>query len=357
MANSQASRVFTLVDREMQEYKNSLFWTPIVIAVGLTLVMLTSVLLVNRISIMGDAMLQVLLDEGSTSGMNITITLDDNSEDGENGLQRGTGEPQTYTVTPGVEGALSEEDWNFSREWTFSPTTPKAKSDHPDHTMESLNPILNVLHGFMIIVLTLVSINYLLGALYQDRKDRSILFWKSMPVSEWEEVLSKLGVALCVAPIIFIAASMLTQLIYVLLAMLMVVRMDLAPFELIIGHIEFGSLFFNQLSGWVLSMLWLAPLYAWLLLASAAAKRSPFMLAVAPVVGLILVEKLFIGSEYMMTAISFHLPRFVNEGGAGPYLTAPGWSTINYANMLGGLAFAAIALWGAVYLRRYRFEI
>jgi len=347
MSSSRPSRLFTLLQREVQESKTSLFWTPIAIAVGLTLIMLVSVLLANRVSIMGDAMLQVLMDEGSSSGMNITINIDDT----------GRQEIQTYTIEEN-EDPVAEDDWNFSREWTFQPKSVDDKPKHHDEEFESLNPMFNMLHNFLILVLILVSVNYLMGALYQDRKDRSILFWKSMPVSEWEEVLSKMAVAMVVAPVIYIAVSMLTQLASILLAMLMVVRMDMDPFELIIGHIEFGSLFFNQLSGWVLSMLWMAPMYAWLLLASAAARRSPFMLAVAPVIGLVLVEKIFLGSEYLALAIGRHLPHFVDGGGSVAfYLYGPDWSAVDYYSLVSGLIFAAVALWGAVYLRRYRFEI
>lgn len=353
MASSQSNRVFTLVQREIQESKNSLLWTPVAIAVGLTLIMLVSVLLANRVSIMGDAMMKVLLDEGSASGMNITIHIDDNGEN----------EVQTYTIEH-TEETAGDESWNFSKDWTFTPESGRDRSessdrsDRLDEEFESLNPILNMLHNILILVLILVTMNYLMAALYQDRKDRSILFWKSMPVSEWEEVLSKLAVAMIVAPIIYIAASILTQLVYVVLAMLMMTRMDMDPFQLILGHIEFGSLFFNQISGWILSALWMAPLYAWLLLASAAAKRSPFMLAFAPVVGLIAIEQIFMGSEYVLTFVGKHVPHYVDEGEAvGFYLYGPDWSAINYPHLVGGLVFAALALWGAVYLRRYRFEI
>jgi len=95
-----------------------------------------------------------------------------------------------------------------------------------------------------------------------------------------------------------------------------------------------------------------------LLLASAAAKRSPFMLAFAPVIGLVLVERIFLGSEYIALAIFRHLPHFVDGGeSVAFYLYGPDWSAINYPSLIGGLVFAAAALWGAVYLRRYRFEI
>ncbi len=347
MANSMPNRIFTLVQREIQESKNALFWTPIVIAGVLALIMLASVLLANRVSIMGDAVMQVLLDEGSASGMNITIHID---EDGQQ-------EVQTYTIERS-EGSVAEEDWNFSKEWTFEPKSKKEISTHISNEYESLNPVLNMLHNFLILVLILVTINYLMNTLYQDRKDRSILFWKSMPVSEWEEVLCKFAVAIVVAPFIYIAVSMLIQLVFVVLAMLMVSRMDMDPIQLIIGHVNFVSLFFNQISGWVLSALWMAPFYAWILLASAAAKRSPFMLAFAPVLALGVIEEVFLGSDYVATAVGYHLPHYVEEAQAvGFYLYGPDWSAVSYPNLVGGVVFAGLALWGAVYLRRYRFEI
>jgi ABC-2 type transport system permease protein len=347
MANSKSNRIFTLFQREIQENKNALLWTPIVIAVVLTLVMLASVLLANRVSIMGNAVMQVLLDEGSTSGMNITIHID---EEGEQDVQ-------TYTIEKSQDSAV-EEDWDFSKEWTFEPNAKKETSKHISDKYESLNPMLNMIYNFLILVLILVTINYLMNTLYQDRKDRSILFWKSMPVSEWEEVLCKFGVAMVVAPFVYIAVSMLIQLICVVLAMLMVSRMDMDPMQLIIGHVDFVSLFFNQLSGWILSAVWMAPFYAWILLASAAAKRSPFMLAFAPVLALGVIEEVFLGSGYVTTAVAYHLPHYVEESNAvGFFLYGPDWSAISYPNLVGGVVFAGLALWGAVYLRRYRFEI
>lgn len=347
MVNSKSSRIFSLLQREIQENKNALFWTPIVIAGVLTLVMLASVLLANRVSIMGDTVMQVLLDEGSTSGMNITIHID----------EEGQQEVQTYTIEKN-EGSTVEEDWNFSKEWTFEPKSKNEISTHINEEYESLNPMLNMLHNFLVLILILVTINYLMNTLYQDRKDRSILFWKSMPVSEWEEVLCKFGIAMIVAPAIYIAVSMLIQLICVVLAMLMVSRMDMDPMQLIIGHVDFVSLFFNQVSGWILSAVWMAPFYAWILLASAAAKRSPFMLAFAPVLALGVIEEVFLGSDYVATAVGYHLPHYVEESTAvGFYLYGPDWSGISYPNLVGGVVFAGLALWGAVYLRRYRFEI
>jgi hypothetical protein len=343
---AQSHRIFTLVQRELQEYKNSLFWTPLAIALGLAVIMLLSVLLANRISVMGDAIMQVIVHEESASSMNITIHIGDDDEVN-----------YEYRVEQ-QEGPVDEDDWDFSKEWNFKPKARADSQGQSEKTVDSLNPMLNLLHTFMVMILVLVSVNYLLGSLYNDRKDRSILFWKSMPVSEWEEVLSKLAVALVVAPAIFIAVSIVTQLVCTVLAMLVVWRMDMDPFQLVLGNIDFVPLFLKQIGGWVLTALWIAPAYAWLLLASAAARRSPFMLAIAPVVGLMVIEGVFLGTEYVASAVVNHLPHYIDGGSAvGFYFYGPDWSSLNLMGILLGLLFAAAAVGVAVYLRRYRFEI
>ena len=351
MPNSRSARAFALTLREMQESRNSLVWTPVGIAVGLVLIMLLSVLLANRMSVLGGTMLHVLLEEESASETKITINID--REDGEKNT--------SYTVERS-ESPVDEEEWDFSKEWDFEPGNGEELQDKIqeklDGQIENLNPVLNMVYNFMILVLFIVSTTYLLASLYNDRKDRSILFWRSMPVSEWEEVLSKLGVALVVVPVIFIAISLVIQVAYILIAMLLVWRMDMDPFELVIGNIEFGSLLFNQIAGWMLTAVLITPIYAWLMLASAAAKRSPFMLAIAPIIALVVVEKVFLGTEFFADAVDNHLPHITDGGDSlGFFIYGPEWSAINYLSVLWGLVFAAVALTGAVYLRRYRFEI
>jgi hypothetical protein len=345
MAEAPSKKLFTLVQRELQEYKNSLCWTPVVIACLLTLVMLGSVLLANRISVMGDAVLQVILQEQSASGMNITIHIDSDDD---------TGDTLEYTVE---EEMGDTDDWDFDREWTFSPRGSPDLADELDEKLESLNPLLNVVHILLLLVLIFVTANYLLGALYTDRKDRSILFWRSMPVSEWEEVLSKFAVALLVAPTIYIAVSVLTQFVVVLLSMLLVWRMDMDPYQLVLGNIDFGRLLFDQVGGWILTALLIAPACAWLLLASAAARRSPFMLAVGPVIGLIVIEQIFLGTGYIAGAISRHVPSLSETAPVGFYVNGPDWSTVSGISIVAGLVFCAVLLWFTVLLRKYRWEI
>ena len=99
--------------------------------------------------------------------------------------------------------------------------------------------------------------------------------------------------------------------------------------------------------------LWIAPTYAWLLLASAAARRSPFMTAAAPLIGLVVLEKIILGSAYLGAVISRHMPHYGDGSWSGFY-----WLGLqDLPHMALGLVFTALALWLAVYLRRCRFEI
>jgi ABC-2 type transport system permease protein len=156
-----------------------------------------------------------------------------------------------------------------------------------------------------------------------------------------------------VAPALFIAASLLAQMACMLLAMLLVWRMDLDPYQLILGNLDFGALIAGQMAGVVLMTIWIAPTYAWLLLASAAARRSPFMTAAAPIIGLLLLEKIVFGTSYLISLFTRYIPHYGGGSSAGFY-----WLGLqDVPGMLLGLLLTSAALCAAVYLRRYRFEI
>lgn len=369
MSDRGAARWFALVRRELQEYRVSLCWTPLVVAAALAVLMLAGVLVANQFSNLGQVMLQAVTQEGATEGLNLKIGV----------IVDGNGTRVTEVVTESGAGSAAvdapvREDyeveaapeladaqlWDFSSDWTFSPVSPVAPDSKDNGTapVESLNPLLHGVHVLMLIILVFVSFNYLLGCLYNDRKDRSILFWRSMPVSARDEVLAKLAVALLVAPAIFIAASLLAQMATVLLAMLLVLRMDMDPFAAVLGNLQFGRLLLDQLGGWLLTALWVLPVYAWVLLSSAAARRSPFMLALTPVLVLVLLEAMLFGSSHFGSAVTNHLPHY-NSGrsAVGFYLFGPDWANLDYLGLVLGLLVAALLLAATVWLRRYRWDI
>ncbi|RLQ23869.1 hypothetical protein DWB85_01575 [Seongchinamella sediminis] len=353
MTASASLRRFTLLQKELQEYKRSLVWTPVVIAVLLTLLMLVSVLVANRITVMTDTFLEVIAQEEFGVSPVVVIDLDDDDD-----IEVASAPQQTLEIEVSPpEETPAEEEWNFSREWRFEPSE-RDKPDYEPTEVGSLNPVLNVIHGFLLVVLVLVTANYLLGCLYNDRKDRSILFWKSMPVSEWEEVLTRLAVALLVAPAIYICVSLVLQMAFVLLAMLLVWRLDMDPFATILENIYFGDLLLQQVGGWLMTALWVAPAYGWLLLASAFARRSPFLTAVAPVIGLMVLEGIVFGSNHVVSAVVTHIPHYIGgDSVVGFYFDGLYWQQVDLLRMVAGLAFAGITVVASVYLRRYRFDL
>jgi ABC-2 type transport system permease protein len=207
----------------------------------------------------------------------------------------------------------------------------------------------------------LVSFFYCLDALYGERRDRSILFWKSLPVSDLTTVLSKFSIALVFLPLITFAITVVTWWVTLLLSSLIL----LAGGQSVAGLWSDLSLF--QMSVMLLyhllayHSLWWAPIYAWLFLVSAWARRTPFLWAVLPPIAIAVVEKIAFNSSHFGSMLG---RRFSGGGqsagfepghmsmvplsqlGLGQFLISPGlWS---------GLLIAAVFLAAAVRLRRYR---
>jgi len=131
-------------------------------------------------------------------------------------------------------------------------------------------------------VLAFVVFFYLLGSLYDDRKDRSILFWKSLPASDTLTITSKLLAAMVVAPLIFWVVYVLTHILIMLLMSVVVMMLGENPWTL---FISLG----NPFKAWSLVLVsyftqsfWALPLYGWLMLVSAFAPRIPLLFAILP---------------------------------------------------------------------------
>ncbi len=127
------------------------------------------------------------------------------------------------------------------------------------------------------VVLAFVVFFYCLGALYDDRRDRSILFWKSLPLSDTQTVLSKLVSALVVAPAIAVIASILTMFGFMLILSCVALAYGGNPMTLIWGPASPLSLVASHLSWLPVYVLWALPTAGWLLMWSAWAKSKPFL--------------------------------------------------------------------------------
>jgi ABC-2 type transport system permease protein len=215
--------------------------------------------------------------------------------------------------------------------------------------------------AFAIMVTTgLVGVFYALAALNGERRDRTILFWKSLPISDHIAVLSKAFIPLVVLPIVAFAVIVATQLAMLLLSTIDLLLNGMAP-GVLWNEVPLANLWVVLAYGLVALSLWQAPLWGWLLLVSAWAKRMTFIWAVAPPLALMLFEKIAFD-----TGVFAHL---IGQRIAGGFETFTRSShgviqtdlsqldPVGFVTNPGlwiGLVVAAAFLAGAVWLRRRR---
>lgn len=202
-----------------------------------------------------------------------------------------------------------------------------------------------------------VGIFYSLDALYGERRDRSILFWKSMPVSDLTTVLSKLAIPMVIIPVLSYAIAVVTQLIMLVMASAVLVGSGANIAAMWTQQSFFRSsldLFYHMLT---VHGLWYAPLYGWLLLVSAAAPRAPFVWAVLPPFVVWGVEKMAFNTTYFLSLLKVRLlgpPDPEMPRNAGLMSTLIPHHFFDQTGLWAGLAVAALFLAIAVWLRRYR---
>lgn len=192
---------------------------------------------------------------------------------------------------------------------------------------------------FMLIALV-IQVHYCLSCLFDDRKDLSVYFWRSLPVSDKQTVGVKLLVALFVVPGIFLLAGTLLQLLigigFIVLGGVLSIAYDISLWNLL-GNSGF---FTNILRMWwtvVPFILWLFPVFAWLMLASCMAKRSPFLIAVLPAIAIILSEVLMhktfgVGSLFFTDAILNYFSLFSGLDGISTISSSQNGQSFEYVN-------------------------
>jgi ABC-2 type transport system permease protein len=206
----------------------------------------------------------------------------------------------------------------------------------------------------------LVSLVYCLDAFYGERRDRSILFWKSLPVSDLTTVLAKASIPILVLPLVTVAVTAATQWIMLLASSAVLSGSGVSPSTLW-AHVPFLETTLTNFGHLVMFHgIWYAPFYGWLLMVSAWANRAPFLWAALPPIAIGFIERIAFNSSHFAAMLRY---RFGGEPGSmtpgrrmtmemiGPlspaeFLTRPGlWI---------GLALTAAFLFAAVRLRRSR---
>jgi len=205
----------------------------------------------------------------------------------------------------------------------------------------------------------IVGVFYSLDALYGERRDRGILFWKSLPVSDLTAVLSKLTIPLVILPLLSFAISLATQFIMLLLSSVILLGsgLNIAALwtEVSFFHVSL-VLLYHLLT---VHGLWYTPLYGWLLMVSASAPRAPFIWAFLPPFVICGVEKVAFNTSHFLALLQ---ERLVGPGDAMAPHSAPKDFTatlipehfFSTPGLWTGLAVAAVFLFAAVRLRRYQ---
>jgi ABC-2 type transport system permease protein len=213
----------------------------------------------------------------------------------------------------------------------------------------------------LIVTAFIVGVFYCLDALHSERRDRSILFWKSLPVSDLTTVLSKASVPFVILPLIIFGTVVLVQFLMLLWSSAILLPSGLAATTWTRFNLFQQSVIL--LYSLIVIVLWHAPIYGWALLISGWARRATFLWAVLPFLAIGVLEKIAFDTSHFAsmlkdrvfgagdTAFAFQPHRGVAIDSLvqltpGRYLTTPGlWI---------GLAFAAAFVAIAVRQRRYR---
>jgi ABC-2 type transport system permease protein len=225
-----------LMQREFWEHKGGFFWAPLV-AGGIFLLLALMGIVVGEVSanrLTGDAGRIVLEDGGSMSIKGLDLGR----------LTEKLGPEELKHLAGGVDLSLM-----MASSWPF-------------------------------IVLAFVVFFYCLGALYDERKDRSVLFWKSLPLSDRDTVLSKVASATLMAPALAVVASLATMLGFLVIASLVVMIHGGNAYTLLWGPGSPLLVAGQFIAAIPVYALWALPTVGWLLLCSSWARSKPFLWAI-----------------------------------------------------------------------------
>jgi ABC-2 type transport system permease protein len=231
----------------------------------------------------------------------------------------------------------------------------------PDKQIANAIVPYSIAASAVILVSFVVAAFYSFDALNGERRDRSILFWKSMPVSDLTTVLSKAAVAMVVTPAVAFAIALATQLFMLIASSSILLFNGMSPADLW-KLIPLGHMTVVMAYGIAIHAIWYAPALALFLLMSAWAKTSPFLWVALSVFAAFAVEKITAGTSFVASMLNYRIVGAMQEGFSvnamkravshvseidiGRFFTTP--------NVWIGIVFTVVCLALAVRLRRER---
>jgi len=215
--------------------------------------------------------------------------------------------------------------------------------------------VLVILGGY------LAGVFYSLEALHGERRDRSILFWKALPVSDMTTVLSKASIPLVVLPLLTLGVVVVTHVLMLLLNLLVLLTNG-SGVTMLQARTPLFELWITLLYGLIALALWQVPIYGWVLLVSGWARRAALLWVSLPLIAIYILEKIAFRTSHSADFFGYRFWGWFAEafGSARPCCVPHPLATLTLRRFLSapglwiGLAIAAIFLVGAARLRRCR---
>ncbi len=213
-------------------------------------------------------------------------------------------------------------------------------------------------------VMLLISFSYAVGCLYDERKDKSILFWKSLPISDLNTVLSKIIAVGILIPTLYFVAVALFQ-IFILLFSTVVFWFYGNSGIILWQSSNLFFVIFNSFMTLLITSLWLAPFWSWLMLASSWAKKSAYLWAILPIFLLTIVEgwithsnRLFVFLwDRVYAAFNILNSNIIDTAVSSTSNRLSIWSSMLFSTeFLAGVLLSAVFLSVSIIVRRYRNE-
>ncbi len=216
------------------------------------------------------------------------------------------------------------------------------------------------------LVSLIICLFYALGSLYDERKDRSILFWKSLPVSDTQTVLSKFVSITILVPLCYFGVIVLFNL-FEMLFFTVAWWFGGSSGATVWSSANLFSVWFSKLFSLIVASLWLAPIWAWMMLASAWANRVAFLWGVLPIILIAVAEGYFFRSSEFIEMIGVKIAKTLAiQNSSLHYIVggdmfdgnifASASSVIASSEFYIGLGVAAVFLTAAIFTRRFRDE-
>jgi len=218
----------------------------------------------------------------------------------------------------------------------------------------------------------ILTVFYCLDCLYAERKNKSILFWRSLPITDAETVISKFLTAALAIPLIAFAVVVVTHILILLLTGIFISIEGGSSMLLVWQSAPLFDAWTGMLIIMILLPIWFSPFIGWLLFVSAWTKRSPLLMAFLPLILVPTLEYWLFRTHLIGDAIQSRftqLPIFKNIDVRTLFDEEKFIANVDAVSLIGyidigaflsspqmwvGIVVCGLFMTGAIYVRRYR---